>query len=129
MNPRQWAVDRGKRAGAACKAGYKRGRKGIVIFITSDKVIQSVLTGSVTAIVFSVNEGIAAYIQRALSRVVPFYLPVKIVAALGAVVVFMGAYWADRHTEQWRDYVREATGEKTAEDTASDEDVTGEKKE
>jgi len=129
MKPREWATGRGKRVGSACKSGYKRGRKGIVIFITSDKVIQSVLTGSVTAIVFSLNEGIAAYIQRGLSRIVPFYLPVKIVAALGAVVVFIGAYWADRHTEEWRDYVREATGEETAEDTASDQDVTGEDKE
>ena len=110
------------------KAAYKRGRKGFVIFITSDKVIQSVLTGAVTAFVFSINEGVAAYFQLLLRGVVPLYVPVKMYAAGGAIMLFMAAYWADRNTEEWREYVREATGEDTAEDTAADEDVTGEKK-
>jgi hypothetical protein len=107
---------------------YKRGRKGVVIFITSDKVIQSVLTGAVTAFVFSLNEGVAAYFQLLLKPYVPVYVPVKIYAAVGAILLFMAAYWADRNTDEWREYVRETTGEETAEDTAADEDVTGESK-
>lgn len=110
------------------KAAYKRGRRGIVIFITSDKVIQSVLTGAVTGFIFSLNEGVATYFQLLLRGVVPLYIPVKMYAAVGAILLFIAAYWADRNTEEWREYVREATGEATAEDTAADEDVTGEKK-
>jgi len=112
---------RAKRAG-------KRARAGIVIFVTSDKIIQAVLTSAATAVVLSFNEGIAAYIQRLLAGYVPVYVPVKLYAAGGAALIFMAAFWADRHTEEWRAWVRDTTGEETAEDTASEEDVAGEKK-
>lgn len=107
------------------KAAYKRSRRGIVIFITSDKVIQSVLTGAVTGFVFSINEGVAAYFQLLFRPWVPVYVPVKIYAAVGATLLFMLAFWADRNTEAWREYVREATDEETATDTAADEDAAG----
>lgn len=110
------------------KKVYKRGRRGIVIFITSDKVIQSVLTGAVTGFIFSLNEGVAAYFQLLLKPWVPFYIPVKIYAAGGAIGLFVLAYFADRNTDEWRAYVREATGEDSAEDTVSEEDVAGEAK-
>lgn len=109
-------------------SGYRRGRKGMVIFITSDKVIQSVLTGAVTAVVFSLNEGVATYVQRVIGPVLPVFVPVKIIAAVGAMIVFVLAYYADRHTDEWREYVREATGEEPAQDTDSEEDVAGEEK-
>lgn len=110
------------------KAAYKRGRRGVVVFITSDKVIQAVLTGAVTGFIFSLNEGVAAYFQLLLKPYVPFYVPVKIYAAVGAIGLFVLAYFADRNTDEWRAYVREATGEATAEDTASEQDVAGEAK-
>lgn len=118
----------GERAKEGAHRGYKRGRRGFVIFITSDKILQAVLTGAVTSVVFSLNEGVAAYFQRWLSGAVPVFVPVKIYAALGAMVVVVIAYHADRHTEGWREYVREATGEQTAEDTASEQDVAGDGK-
>lgn len=117
-----------RRAGEVAKEGYKRGREGLVVFITSDKIIQAILTGAVTSVVFSFNEGIAAYVQLAFAQYVPVYIPVKIWAAFGAVLVVIGAYWADRHTEEWREYVRDKTGEDVSEDTAAEEDVTGEEK-
>lgn len=118
-----------RRAGGACRRGYKRGRRGFVVFVTSDKILQAVLTGAVTAVVFSLNEGIAAYFQRALAVVVPVFVPVKMYAAFGAGLIVILGYWADRNTEAWREYVREKTGEETAKDTASDEDVAGNEKE
>lgn len=117
-----------ERAKSGCKNAYKRGRRGVVIFVTSDKVIQSVLTGSVTGFIFSLNEGVAAYFRLLLKPWTPFYIPVKIYAAVGAALLFMVAYWADSNTEEWRTYVREVTDEETAEDSASDEDLTGEQK-
>lgn len=107
----------------------ERGKKGFVVFITSDKILQAILTGSVTAVVFSVNEAAAAYVQRWLAGVLPFFVPVKMYAAIGAIIVVVLAYYADRNTEEWREYVRDKTGEETAEDTASDEDVAGDEKE
>ncbi len=118
-----------KNAGKRGREYAKRGRRGFVVFITSDKILQAILTGSVTAVVFSTNEAVAAYFQRWLRGFVPFYVPVKMYAAFGAAIVVMLAYYADRHTEEWREYVREKTGEETAEDTASEEDVAGESKE
>lgn len=118
----------GKRAADGARRGYKRGRKGFVIFITSDKILQAVLTGAVTSVVFSLNEGIAAYFQRWLSGAVPVFVPVKIYAAIGAMVVVVAAYHADRHTDEWRNYVRQKTGEITSDDTASDQDVAGDDK-
>jgi len=117
----QWCAKQGKQ-------GYGRSKRGFVYVITSDKIIQAVLTGSVTFVIFSVNEGIAAYIQLWLTSLTPFFVPVKIIASVGGVAVFAAAYWADQHTEEWREYVREKTGADTAEDTASEEDVTGEEK-
>lgn len=113
---------------SSAKRGYERGRRGVVYVITSDKIIQAVLTGAVTGFVFSVNEGFAAYIQRWVVDASGVFVPTKLIAALGAVLVFVGAYYADQHTEEWREYVRDVTGEETAEDTASAEDVTGESK-
>lgn len=118
-----------KKAGEAGKKGYRRGRKGFVVFITSDKILQAVLTGAVTAFVFSLNEGTAAYFQRLLRPIVPIFVPVKYYAAFGACLIVVVAYWADRNTEEWRSYVREKTGEETAKDTASEEDVAGDAKE
>jgi len=109
--------------------GYERSRKGFVYVITSDKIIQSVLTGSVTAVIFSINDGVSAYFQLWLSGATGLFIPVKIVAAIGAVIVFVLAYYADQHTEEWRSFVREKTGEDTSDDMASNEDVTGEEKE
>ena len=120
--------DRTDRFRDRCVSGAKRGRKGLVVFVTSDKIIQAVLTGSVTSVVFSFNEAIAAYVQRVLARVVPVFVPVKLYAAIGAALIVLVAYWADIHTEEWREYVRDKTGEETADDTASDEDVSGEAK-
>jgi len=112
-----------------CRSGYERGRKGIVYVITSDKIIQSVLTGSVVSVIFSFNEGIAAYAQRAFVASTGVFIPVKFLAGIGAMLVFILAYYADQHTDEWREYVREATGEDVSEDTASEQDVTGEEKE
>jgi hypothetical protein len=112
-----------------CRAGYERGRKGIVYVITSDKIIQSVLTGAVTSVIFSFNEGVATYLQRAFVGITGVFVPVKFLAGLGAMGVFIVAYYADQHTEEWREYVRDTTGEDVSEDTASEQDVTGEEKE
>lgn len=113
------------RAKNACKSGYKRGRRGLVVFVTSDKIIQAMLTGAVTGVVFSGNEAVAAYVQRLLRPYVPVFVPVKLYAAVGAAIAVVLLYWADRHTDEWRSYVREATGEEPASDTASEEDVAG----
>lgn len=110
------------------KAAYKRGRKGAVYFITSDKIIQAGLTSSSIGVFLSWNEAVAAWIQRLLAPYLPFYVPVKFYAGIGALLLASAFFWADRHTDEWREYVRETTGEETAEDTATDEDVTGESK-
>lgn len=117
-----------ERVSGAAKQGYKRSRRGFVIFITSDKIIQAILTGAVTGFVFSLNEAIAAYIQRGLDSATPFYVPVKLYAALLSLVIVVVFYWADRNTEEWRSWVRDTTGEETAEDTASEQDVAGDTK-
>lgn len=120
------AIEAGK---SYARSGYKRGKQGIVYVITSDKVIQAVLTGSVVGVVLSLNEGLSAYVQRWLVAALDVFIPVKLVAAVGSAMVFVLAYWADQNTEEWREWVREKTGEDTSEDTASAEDVTGEEKE
>jgi len=125
-DPDKTRTQRGKEA---CVRGYKRGRKGIVYVITSDKIIQAVLTGSVTSIIFSFNEGVAAYLQRAFVGATAIYVPVKFIAVFGALVTFIVTYYADQHTEAWRSYVRDVTGEEPSTDTASNDDVTGESKE
>lgn len=119
---------RRKRLHEAGKRGYKRGRKGIIYVLTSDKIIQAVLTGAVTGVVFSVNEGASTYVQLWIQQATGFFVATKLIAAIGATLVFMAAYWADQNTEEWREYVEDVTGEETADDTASEEDVTGEEK-
>lgn len=116
------------RATEVSKSGYKSARRGFVVFITSDKILQAVLTGAVTAVVFSLNEGIAAYFQRLLAGVVPVFVPIKMYAAIGAAIIVIGAYYIDRNTDEWREYVREKTGEAVSDDSASDEDVAGDEK-
>jgi hypothetical protein len=101
----------------------------LVYLITSDKILQAILTGSVTGFVLSTNEALAAYVQLLLRPVVPFYVPVKLYAAVGTLVLLPLAYYADRNTDAWRESVRNVTGEDVSEDTATDEDVTGEQKE
>jgi len=117
----RYCKDAGKRHG-------KRARAGIVIFLTSDKIIQAILTGAVTGVVFSSNEAIASYVQLALRPIVPFYVPVKLYAAIGATVLVVAAYHIDRRTDEWRSWVRNTTGEETATDSAADEDVAGDPK-
>lgn len=110
MSRRQRAKRRGKREA-------KRARRGLVFLITSDKVIQAMLTSSITSVVFSFNEGVASYVQLGLEPYVPFYIPVKIYGSLGAALLVVICFWADRNTEKWRDGVREATGEEVADDS------------
>lgn len=110
------------------KAAYKRGRKGIVVAITSDKMIQAGVSTSFIGVFLSWNEAVAAWIQRLLAPYLPFYVPVKFYAGIGALLLATAFFWADRNTDEWREYVRETTGEETAEDTATDEDVAGEQK-
>lgn len=110
------------------KRAYKRGRRGIVVVITSDKIIQAGVSSSFIGVFLSWNEAVAAWVQRLLAPYLPFFVPVKFYAGFGALLLAAAFVWADRNTDAWRDYVREATGEDTAEDTASDEDVAGEKK-
>lgn len=115
---------RRSRVRARARKEARRGGKGLVYFITSDKILQAVLTGAVTGVIFSANEGIAEYFQIALESYVPFYIPVKIYASFGAIMLVVVAYYADTHTEQWRDYVRETAEEVVSgEANPNDDDV------
>ena len=125
---RDRARQRAERYGRAGSRHRRRAWKGLVYLITSDKILQAILTGSVTGFVLSTNEAVAAYVQLLLRPVVPFYVPVKLYAAVGTLVLLPMAYYVDRNTDKWRESVRNVTGEDVSEDTATDEDVTGEQK-
>jgi|APHM01.1.fsa_nt_gi hypothetical protein len=128
MSSRDRVETAAKQGYDACMSGYKRGRRGFIYVVTSDKIIQSVLTGSLTSALLSINEGVAVFVRGWITALIGGFVPVKIVASVGAALIFVAAYWADSNTEAWREWVRQTTGEEPAEDTAADEDVTGEQK-
>lgn len=93
------------------RAGAKRGKHGIVYFITSDKVIQAVMTASAFAVVAAAVEAIAVFGAAAVGQLaVP---PLKLVLFAG---IFYVAMWADDNTAAWRELVEEKTGEEPADD-------------
>lgn len=97
---------------------WRRFRKAAVYFITSDKIIQAVMTGGVVAIIqyWGVVTVEAANVLLALT-------PLPRVPQAVAVLVLMHtavgiAFWADHHTEEWRQLVEATTGEEAADDEA-----------
>ena len=100
-------------AAEACRsvagAGADRGKKGVVYFITSDKVIQAVMTASAFAVIASGLETVGLVI-RALTGI-PL-APIELMLMIG---VFHVALWADNHTEEWRAFVEATTGQEAAE--------------
>lgn len=97
-------------AGQAVDKGSKRGKKGVVYFVTSDKVIQAVMTASAFAVVASTIENVA-FLIRALTG-----FPHQPVILINMILVFWIALWIDNNTDRWRDMVEYATGEEVADD-------------
>lgn len=94
----------------------RRSKKTAVYVITSEKVIQAVLTGSVVGAVTSWFEGTSVLISRSVVNVLGVFVPAKWILTLWLLGLFAAALWADNHTEEWRELVEEATGEEAAED-------------
>lgn len=104
------------RVRTAAQHGGKRCKRGVVQVITSEKVIQAFLTGSVTGAVVSFFEGTAVIATGAVQGVFGVFIPAKWILAVFLLFVFYAAYWADNHTEEFRELVEEATGEEAAQD-------------
>lgn len=112
VRARDVCVSAGKRAG-------KRSKKGVVYFVTSDKVIQSMMTGSVVGAVSKMVEGwgaIAAWATRLATGVAP---PPQFYTSVLLLGLFYAAWLANENTEEWREWVADATGEETADDDGS----------
>lgn len=102
------------------KERARKARRGIVYIATSDDVLQAMMYSALTAFFFSVNEGIAVYISRWLAAHIVF-VPAKLIAAFGTLVLFVIAYTAKMNTDEWREFVRDATGEDEAVEKAAQE--------
>lgn len=87
-----------------------KGKKGFVYFITSDKVIQAVMTASAFAVVASAIENFALLTNAFIG------LPKPTIVLVSMIVVFYTAMWADNNTEEWREIVERTTGEEVADD-------------
>jgi hypothetical protein len=88
--------------------------RAVVHLVTAETTIQAVVTASLTGVVFSFNEGVSAYLQRWFRAATGWWVPVKLVAAVGAAVILVGAVYVDQHTDEWRAFVADATGEEQA---------------
>lgn len=105
-------------------AQRRRAKRGFVRFVTNDKTIQATLTGAAFGIISKASEGNAAIISWVLGQFSGIYIPQQFITAGFLVGVFAVAYWADRHTDEWRDLIAEKTGEDDAveEEAAQDEE-------
>lgn len=119
-----------RRAGHFCKqagkTGAKKGKRGIIYVVTSDKTIQAVMTGAVVGAISKMSEGNAAIVQAIVYSILGIPIPSGYFTALILIGIFAAAFWADRHTEQWRDIVREKTDEQDVVDEAEAESDEGE---
>lgn len=94
----------------ATSKSYKRSKKGVVYFVTSDKVIQAIMTASAFAVVAASVETVSLAIS-AMTGVHPI-----VITLIGMVGVFYISLWIDNNTERWREMVETATGEEAADD-------------
>lgn len=104
-------------------SGAKKGKRGIVFFITSDKTIQSVMTGAAFGIISKSVETGSAVGQVALRDFGGLYVPRPTLSTIGLTGVFYVAFWADRNTEEFRSLIEEKTGEEAADDDVADEEA------
>lgn len=108
-----------RRGGAFCKRRGKwfwRGfKKRFVYVITKDKTIQAVMTAAVFAIFDKSLTAVAQGVSLLLLDGPGVAVSTNILVALLMVLVFGAAMWADYHTEAFREWVEEKTGEEAAE--------------
>lgn len=89
----------------------------VVYVATSEKFIQSVLSGSAFAIIAKTVVLLAIITNWIIYYVFHQTLPRDMISLPVVVLVFGAAFWADNHTEWFRAWVAEETGEEPAEDT------------
>lgn len=112
--------------------GKRRGKRGFVYFITSDKNIQAVKTAAAWGIVAAavnatanviqplVNVGLGAMTNAAIGYRIG--IPVSFVVLGLMIGVFWVVDFADENTDEWRQLVEEATGEEAADDDADEDE-------
>lgn len=109
-----WCADAGRRAG-------KRGKRGVVYFITSDKNIQALRTAAAFAILDKSFTAVFSGVSLALLNGPGVSVSTNFLVAAAMCGVWWFSTWADNNTEEWRDTVEKATGEEAADDDASEE--------
>lgn len=102
------------------KERARKARRGIVYIATSDDILKAIMYSALTGFFFSTNEGIATYISRWFAGNF-FFIPTKLIAAIGSALLFVLAYKAKMNTDEWREFVRDATGEDEAVEKAAQE--------
>lgn len=95
-----------------CREAGQKGKRGFVYVITSEKFIRSIMYGSAIPIV---GKGVETF-GLAVSAYTPYDIPLPPLVWVTMVVIFVAAFWADEHTEEWRDKVEEKTGEEAADE-------------
>ena len=94
----------------------KKAKRSFVYFITSDKFLQALVTGAVFAVINKTTLNVAIGLNAVLGF---FGFPTVPVPSVGVVLmagVVAFAFWADNHTEDWREWVEDVTGEDSADD-------------
>lgn len=102
---------------SATRRGGKWCVRHFVYVITHGKFIQAVMTGSAVAIISTGTETVGLGLNAILGRAVGMTIPLPPLVFLVMSATFAGAFWADHHTEEWRAYVEETTGEEAADES------------
>lgn len=109
-----------KRAARVCKdaahRGKERSKKELVDVITSKLVIQAIMTGAAFGVVGKLAEAVGVYLKDYAEIVLPFTFPLPSYVSVVMVFVFFGAFKVNQHTDVFRDWVEETTGEEANED-------------
>lgn len=107
---------------SACVEAGKKSEKGLIYILTSEKFIQGAVTSLLLGIITASTEGLGIFVSRMIQGTFGVFIPAKWTMVPLLVTLLAFFLWADNNTEEWRDFVRETTGEEPAEDEAESYD-------
>lgn len=95
-------------------------KRWVVFVLTSEKFIQSVLSGAAFAIINKSLGMFSVGINSGIEPILHHTLPEQAISLPAIVIVFGAAFWADQHQQWFRNWVEEETGVDAVDDTTQE---------